>query len=232
LFYIILRRVLVVLFKVIWRPRIEGLENIPAAGPVLLASNHLSFSDSVIIPVIVPRRVHFLAKAEYFTTGGLKGFGMKQFFTAVGAVPVQRSGRRDDAMDALTTGLAVLEDQRAFALYPEGTRSRDGRLYRGRTGVAWLALKSGAPIVPVGIIGTESLQPIGARIPRVVRVDLHFGEPIDVQPYLDRLAAGSGAGLVRRELTDAVMDAIAAVSGQTRADRYNEPPAGEFEIAV
>lgn len=232
MFYIVLRRVLVTVFRVVWRPRLLGLENIPRTGPLLIASNHLSFSDSVIIPIVVPRRVHFLAKKEYFTTPGLKGFGMKLFFTTVGAVPVQRSGRRDDAMDALTTGLAVLEDQRAFALYPEGTRSRDGRLYRGRTGVAWLALKSGAPIVPVGIIGTERLQPIGARVPRIVRVTLHFGEPIDVQPYLDRLAAGAGAGAVRRELTDRVMDAIAAVSGQDRADHYNEPPAGELEVAV
>lgn len=232
--YTILQRVLSTLFRAIWRPHIEGLDRIPPRGPVLIASNHLSFSDSVIIPVLVPRRVHFLAKKEYFTTPGLRGFGMKIFFTAVGAVPVKRSGRRDDAMDALNTGLEVLRSQRAFALYPEGTRSRDGRLYRGRTGVAWLALKSGAPVVPVGVAGTERLQPIGTRLPRIVKVSLRFGDPIDVTPYQEKLAAGAGAGAVRRELTDAVMDAIAAVSGQERADGYNQPPADEAtsEVAV
>lgn len=230
--YVIARRLLSAVFRVVWRPRLEGLENVPRSGPVLLASNHLSFSDSVIIPIVVPRRVHFLAKKEYFTTPGFKGRCMKIFFTTVGAVPVKRSGRRDDAMDALTTGLGVLQDERAFALYPEGTRSRDGRLYRGRTGVAWLALNSGASIIPVGVVGTEKLQPIGARLPRIVRVTVHFGKPIEPQAYLDRLAAGVSAGVVRRELTDEVMDAIASVSGQERAQRYNEPPAGQREPEV
>jgi 1-acyl-sn-glycerol-3-phosphate acyltransferase len=232
LVYYIARRVLNVLFRVIWRPRLEGLENVPKSGPVLIASNHLSFSDSVIIPVVMPRRVHFLAKQEYFTTPGFKGRAMKVFFTIVGAVPVKRSGRRDDAMDALTTGLGVLQDGGAFALYPEGTRSRDGRLYRGRTGVAWLALKSGASIIPVGVVGTDKLQPIGARMPRMAKVTLHFGKPIEPQAYLDRLAAGVGAGVARRELTDEVMDAIAAVSGQPRAQGYNEPPPGQREPEI
>ncbi len=225
--YTVARLVMVSVFRVVWRPRVHGLGNVPRTGAVLIASNHLSFSDSVVLPMLVPRRVRFLAKSDYFTGTDLRGRATAVFFGLIGAVPVRRTGRRDDAMDALTTALGVLEADEAFALYPEGTRSRDGRLYRGRTGVAWLALASGAPVVPAALRDTEKLQPIGARLPRLVRVSVSFGAPIDPAPYRARIAAGEGAGRVRRDLADAVMDAIAAMSGQERAGAYNVPPADE-----
>jgi 1-acyl-sn-glycerol-3-phosphate acyltransferase len=191
---------------------------------VILACNHLSFSDSVVVPLVVPRRVTFLAKSDYFTGRGVRGRLMALFFRVVGAVPVRRSGRPDDSLEALCTALDVVRDGEAFAMYPEGTRSRDGRLYRGRTGVAWLALASGVPVVPVALAGTQLLQPIGARLPRLRRIRVRFGEPIDPAPYLARQQAGEGAGRLRRELTDQVMAAIAAMSGQEYVNRYNTVP--------
>ena len=142
----------------------SGREHLPAHGPVILASNHLSFIDSVVIRFAAPRRVTFLAKAEYFTGRGLRGRLVRWFFTAVGSVPVTR-GRHRAARAALDTALEVLDGGNVFGIYPEGTRSLDGRLYRGRTGVAWLALTSGAPVVPVALEGTERLQPVGKRFP-------------------------------------------------------------------
>lgn len=229
--YRLARLVMVMTFRLIWRPEVVGLDNVPARGPVIIASNHLSFSDSIVVPMLVRRRVTFLAKSEYFTGKGLRGRLMAGFFTAIGAVPIRRTGRRDDSLDALTTAQEVLDAGQAFALYPEGTRSRDGRLYRGRTGVAWLALAAGAPVVPVALRGTEKLQPIGKRMPRLCRVRVSFAPPIDPKPYLARLDSGEGAGKVRRELTDAVMDAIAGMSGQERTGKYNSAPLdGEASI--
>lgn len=221
MYYRLLRIVMVTVFRLVWRPRVVGLSRIPPAGPVILASNHLSFSDSVVLPMLVRRKVTFLAKSDYFTGTGVSGRLTAAFFRSIGAVPVRRTGRLNDARDALDTGLEVLHGGGAFALYPEGTRSRDGRLYRGRTGVAWLALAAGAPVVPAALRGTEQLQPIGARFFRLVRISVTFGEPIDIEPYRARLAAGESAGRVRRDLTDAVMDAIAAMSGQERVGVYN-----------
>jgi 1-acyl-sn-glycerol-3-phosphate acyltransferase len=212
----------------VWRPRVIRVESVPRTGPVILASNHLSFSDSVVLPLLVPRRVTFLAKSDYFTGRGVRGRSMALFFRSIGAVPVRRTGRRDDAMDALGTAGDVLRGGGAFAMYPEGTRSRDGRLYRGRTGVAWLAIAAGTPIVPIAMQGTQRLQPIGARL-RLHRIRMEFGTPIDPAPYAARLAAGEGPGKVRRELTDVVMDAIAAMSGQECVPRYNVPPDAEGE---
>ncbi|MEC9052060.1 MAG: lysophospholipid acyltransferase family protein, partial [Actinomycetota bacterium] len=139
--------------KAIWRPRVEGLEHVPATGGVLLASNHLSFVDSVVIPVVVPRKVVFLAKSDYFTGAGVKGALSRAWFEGLGMLPVDRDDPRA-ALGSLDTALEVLARGEAFGLYPEGTRSRDGRLYRGRTGVAHLALTAGVPIVPVGLVGT------------------------------------------------------------------------------
>ena len=222
--YELIRRLAVALFTVVWRPTIEGIENVPAEGAVIIASNHLSFIDSVVIPMVVPRRVTFLAKAEYFTGHGLRGRLTRGFFTTIGAVPVRRGGTRDETTAALETAQEVLAAGGAFGIYPEGTRSRDGRLYRGRTGVAWLALATGAPIVPVALIGTDRLLPYGARIPRLHRVVVRFAPPIASQEAAARLAAagGSGAGKVRRELTDAVMEAIAARCDQEPAGVYNQ----------
>ena len=219
--YTIARLVVGLIFRVLWRPRVEGLENVPANGPVIIASNHLSFIDSVVIPLAVPRRVRFLAKAEYFTGRGLRGRGTALFFHLIDAVPVARTGNRD-SMRSLESALAVLREGTAFGIYPEGTRSRDGRLYRGRTGVGWLALTSGAPVVPVALTGTDRVQPVGARGVRIAPVRVRFGRSVDPEDY-----GGLPAGRARRALTDEVMERIAALSPQERADTYNEPPGGD-----
>jgi 1-acyl-sn-glycerol-3-phosphate acyltransferase len=203
--------------KLVWRPRIEGLHNIPESGPVIVASNHLSFADSMVIPIVVPRKVVFLAKEDYFTGTGVKGALVRGWFEGIGMVPVDRDDTRS-ALASLDIALDVLGRGEAFGIYPEGARSRDGRLYRGRTGVAHLALTSGAPVVPVGLIGTERLQPVGATVPRLARVTIRFGTPIDFGGRFD----GVPLGRARREATDEVMAAIHALSGQPLADGYNE----------
>ncbi|WP_017624396.1 lysophospholipid acyltransferase family protein [Nocardiopsis chromatogenes] len=214
--YKALRRIGSVTGRALYRPDVRGLENIPGDGPVILASNHLSFCDSVVIPLAVPRTVRFLAKAEYFDAPGAKGRASRTVFTALGAVPVRRGGGRE-AVDALDLGLSVLKDGGAFAIYPEGTRSPDGRLYRGRTGVAHLALTSGAPVVPVAVRGTDRVQPIDAKLPRIAPIALRFGEPLDFSFGYGHMKTGRA----RRVVTDEVMDAIAALSGQERAREYN-----------
>jgi 1-acyl-sn-glycerol-3-phosphate acyltransferase len=219
------------LFRLVWWPTVTGVRNIPRTGPVIIASNHLSFIDSVVIPLVVPRRVRFLAKAEYFDGQGLRGRGVALFFRVVDAVPIRRTGNRD-ALAALDAGLQVLRAGTAFGIYPEGTRSRDGRLYRGRTGVGWLAMESGAPVVPVTLVGTDRIQPIGARIPRIHRIRVTFHPPVDPAPFIARVAAGGGAGKARREITDLVMDRIASVSPQPRAAAYNERPAEDDDPAA
>ncbi|HYO18703.1 MAG TPA: lysophospholipid acyltransferase family protein [Dermatophilaceae bacterium] len=211
------RSTLSALARLIYRPVIEGRENIPRTGPVLLASNHRSFIDSIIIPLVAPRRVVFLAKSDYFTGTGIRGALMRWFFTAVGAVPISR-GTAGAAREALKSAMEILDDGLAFGIYPEGTRSRDGRLYRGRTGVAWLALTAGCPVVPVGLQGTQDLQPVGSRIPRIRKVTIRFGEPLDFS-YLQ----GAKPGPARREATDTVMAAIQKLCGQETAPGYNSP---------
>ncbi|GAA1077124.1 lysophospholipid acyltransferase family protein [Nocardiopsis composta] len=202
--------------RALYRPVIEGLENIPSSGPVLLAANHLSFSDSVVLPLAVPRPMQFLAKAEYFEGSGVKGRVSRTLVTSLGAIPVRRTGGRD-ALNSLDLGLSVLKDGGVFVIYPEGTRSPDGRLYKGRTGVAHLALTSGAPVVPVGLTGTERIQPIGARLPRLARIRIRFGDPLDFSFGYDHLKAGRA----RREVTDRVMAAIRDLTGQEEAGVYN-----------
>jgi 1-acyl-sn-glycerol-3-phosphate acyltransferase len=224
--YRLARWLIGLIYRVLWRPQVTGLEHIPRHGPVILASNHLSFIDSVVIPLTVPRRVRFLAKAEYFEGTGLRGLAHKVFFRLVDAVPVRRDAQRA-SMAALDAALEVLSGGSAFGIYPEGTRSRDGRLYRGRTGVGWLAMASGAVVVPVTLEGTDRVQPIGHRIPRVRRLRICFGEPIDPGPWIERVAGEGGAGRARREITDAVMDRIAGASRQQRVAAYNEPPTDE-----
>ncbi|HEX3221398.1 MAG TPA: lysophospholipid acyltransferase family protein [Nocardioides sp.] len=207
------------LLKAIWRPHVAGLEHVPRTGPLILASNHLSFVDSVVIPAVAPRPVSFLAKSDYFSGSGIKGRLMKEWFEAFGALPVDRDDSKA-ALASLDTALAVLAEGGAFGIYPEGTRSRDGRLYRGRTGVAQLALTSGAPIVPVGLRDTDKLQPVGSSRPRLVRVTVTFGEPIDVRGAYD----GVPPGKARREITDLVMTEIQKLTGQEAAGIYNERP--------
>jgi 1-acyl-sn-glycerol-3-phosphate acyltransferase len=215
------RSVLYPLSHVLYRPRIEGKENVPRDGGVIVASNHRSFIDSFAIPLASPRGVRFLAKEEYWQGKGVGGLLRKGFFTGVGMVPVNRHSPTA-AQESLDAALEVLRAGDAFGIYPEGTRSRDGRLYRGRTGVAWLALTAQVPIVPVGLIGTEDIQPVGSSFPRIAKVTVRFGTPIGVKEY-----AGMPAGKARRLLTDRVMEAIAELSGQERVDEYNEVPSGE-----
>ena len=214
--YVLTRAVCLALFKVLWRPVVVGRENIPPDGPVILASNHLSFIDSIVIPLSVSRRVVFLAKAEYWEGRSLASLPRRLFFRTFDAVPVQREQQRD-AQASLDLARQVLARGDAFGIYPEGTRSRDGRLYRGRTGVGWLSMAAAAPVVPVGLVGTDRVQPIGATVPRVHRVRISFGPPVRPEDYADL-----PPGRARREITDAVMGSVAALSGQPRADGYNE----------
>ncbi|MGI9823280.1 lysophospholipid acyltransferase family protein [Agromyces sp. Marseille-Q5079] len=216
--YRIIRGILRPVALAVYRPKITGTEHIPAHGPVILASNHLSFIDSVVIPLASPRPVQFLAKDDYFTGTGFRGWVSRTFFTAIGAVGVKR-GAGADAQAALDAGRGILEAGNAFAIYPEGTRSIDGRLYRGRTGVAWLALQTGAAVVPVGLIGTQEIQPVGAKLPRVRPVTVRFGAPIDVSGH-----GAATSGRARRAATDEIMAAIHALTEQELAGTYNETP--------
>jgi len=221
--YTIVRGILRPLVRLVYRPRITGSDRVPRRGPVIFASNHLSFVDSIVIPLAAPRPVQFLAKSHYFTGKGPKGWVSRTFFTAIGAVSVER-GAGVQAQAALDQGRRILESGSAFALYPEGTRSLDGRLYRGRTGVAWLALTTGATVVPVGLVGTQEIQPVGARLPRVRPVSVRFGEPLDLRHH-----GNATSGRARRAATDEVMAAIHALSSQELAGSYNEaPPHGAF----
>ena len=208
------------LARMLYRPRVEGKDNVPRTGRVIFASNHLSFIDSVAIPVAAPRPVHFLAKASYFEGSGVGGWLSREFFTAIGAVPVQR-GAGQAALDALDQQRQLLEEGNAVALYPEGTRSLDGRLYKGRTGVAFLALQTGAPVVPVGLVGTDKVMPVGAKFPSLrQRVTVKFGEPLDLSHH-----GPASSGRARRLATDDIMTAIHSLSGQELAGAYNEVPA-------
>ena len=195
-----------------FRPKVRGLRNVPAKGPLIIASNHLSFSDSIFMPMVVPRKVTFLAKSEYFTSPGPKGLLKKLTFIALGQVPVDRSGgRRSEA--ALITGLKVLSDGACLGIYPEGTRSPDGRLYKARTGIARLAIESGAPVVPVAMFDTDKIQPTGQVVPNVKRVGMSFGEPM----YFE----GDPTDLEHlRNVADTIMKAIGELSGQEYVDTY------------
>lgn len=216
-----MRTLLALVLRVVWRPRVEGLAHIPTSGPVLVASNHVSFFDSVVLPLVIPRRVVFLAKAEYFEGTGVRGTLVRAWFEAIGAVPVRR-GNHAEAMASLELALDVLRRDLGFGIYPEGTRSRDGRLHRGRTGVAWLALAADAPVVPAGLVGTADVQPVGASRPRIARITVRFAAPLLPSAY-----AGLPAAVARRRLTDDVMDAIAALTGQPRSSTVNDAdPAG------
>lgn len=200
-----------------WRPEVLGKENVPASGPVILASNHLSFADSVVIPLTAPRQVAFLAKAEYFTGRGIKGTISREWFTAIGSIPVERDNTRA-AQESLDSALRHLRAGGAFGIYPEGSRSRDGRLYKGKTGVAWLAMTAGCPVVPVALSGTDKLQPVGSRFPKRLKFSVQFGKPL----HFEGRFAGVPAGKARREATDEIMAAIQAMSGQESADAYNQ----------
>jgi 1-acyl-sn-glycerol-3-phosphate acyltransferase len=212
MFYQLVKSFLVPILTILFRPKVKGLRNVPISGPVIIASNHLSFSDSVFMPLVVPRKVVFLAKSEYFTSPGIKGLLTKWVFTSLGQVPVDRAGgRRSEA--AIITGLRILSEGNCIGIYPEGTRSPDGRLYRGRTGIARMALESGAPVVPVAMFNTAEIQPTGKIIPKVRRVKMVFGKPIFYE--------GDSSDIqLQRKITDEIMAKIQELSGQEYVEMY------------
>src|SRR5580692_10037577 len=165
-------------YALLGRPKVEGLEYVPQSGPVILASNHLAVMDSFYLPLVVRRRITFLAKSEYFTGEGFKGWWSRWFFTAVGQVPIDRSSA-DAAQGALDTAKRVLDEGKLLGMYPEGTRSPDGRLYKGKTGLARLALETGVPVIPVAMIGTNVVNPPGKKMLRFGKVTVRFGKPMD-----------------------------------------------------
>ncbi|MEV0394292.1 lysophospholipid acyltransferase family protein [Polymorphospora rubra] len=201
--------------RLIFRPVVEGREHVPEHGAAIIASNHLSFSDSIFMPLMVSRKVTFVAKAEYFTGKGLKGWLIKMFFVGTGTIPVDRSGGRA-AQAALDTQLRVLRAGNLAGIYPEGTRSPDGRLYRGKTGVARLALESGAPVVPVVMLNADEIQPPGKLIPKIKRVRIRFGAPLDFSRYRDL----TGDRFVERAITDEIMYELMELSGREYVDVY------------
>jgi 1-acyl-sn-glycerol-3-phosphate acyltransferase len=203
------------LLRIVFRPVVTGLANVPAEGPVIIASNHLSFVDSVLIPLVVPRRVTFLAKAEYFEGRGVASV-LGAFLSAMGHIPVPRTEQRA-AVAALDIALKTLDEGNAFAIYPEGTRSEDGRLYRGHTGVGWLALNAQAIIVPAAVRDTQRIMPVGARLPRIIRPSVMFGAPIDYKAFTDMPPARA-----RRAIVDEIMQEIQKLSGQEYTGTYNE----------
>ena len=190
----------------IFRPKVTGLRHVPSNGPVIIASNHLSFSDSIFMPLVVTRKVTFLAKSEYFTSPGIKGLIKKLTFIALGQVPIDRSGgKRSEA--ALLTGLRLLRENQCLGIYPEGTRSPDGRLYKGRTGIARMAIESAAPVIPVAMFNTAEIQPTGQVVPKVRRVEMVFGEPM-------YFSGDSSDQSVLRDVTNQIMEKIAELSKQ------------------
>lgn len=203
------------LLRLLFRPQVEGRAHVPDHGPAILASNHLAFLDSIFLPLIVRRQVTFIAKSEYFTGRGIKGWLTKMFFVGAGCIPVDRSGGRA-AQAAIATGLRVLEEGRLFGIYPEGTRSPDGRLYRGKTGIARLALESGAPIIPVAMLNSDEIQPLGKIIPRIRKVRIRFGQPLT----FDRYAGMVGDRFIERAITDEVMYELMMLSDREYVDVY------------
>lgn len=199
----------------VYRPWIVGAENIPKSGAVVFASNHLSFVDSFFLPLLVDRHIVFLAKSEYFTGTGLRGWFSRFFFSGMGQVPIDRSGGKA-AEAAIQTGLRVLAEGRQLGIYPEGTRSPDGRLYRGRTGVARMLLESGAPLLPVAMIDTDKVMPPGKIFPKLRKVGVVIGEPLD----FSRFAGMEGDRFVLRSITDEIMHELARLSGQEYVDVY------------
>ncbi len=211
--------------RLLFRPWVQGIENIPADGPAILASNHLSFSDSVFLPLMVDRHITFLAKSDYFTGKGIKGRLIAWFMSGVEQVPVDRTGGRASEA-AIYTGLRILGEDKLLGIYPEGTRSPDGRLYRGKTGVARMALEAKAPIIPVAMINTREVQPPGKLIPRLGRIGIRIGTPLDFSRY----EGMEDDRFVLRSVTDELMYELMELSGQEYVDVYasrakSPPPA-------
>ncbi len=203
------------LLQLLGRPKIEGLQYVPSTGPAILASNHLAVMDSFYLPLVVPRRITFLAKAEYFTGTGIKGWFSRWFFTAVGQVPIDRADA-DAAQAALHTAQRLLGEGKLMGMYPEGTRSPDGRLYKGKTGLARLALETGVPVIPVAMIGTNVVNPPGTSRLRFGRVTVRFGKPMD----FSRFEGLAGNRFIERAVADEVIYELMELSGQEYVDVY------------
>ncbi|MFJ1656629.1 lysophospholipid acyltransferase family protein [Streptomyces sp. NPDC088337] len=216
MFYYLLKYVLLgPLLRLVFRPRIEGLEHVPASGAAIVAGNHLSFSDHFVMPAILKRRITFLAKAEYFTGPGIKGRLTAAFFRSAGQIPVDRSGK-EAGQAAIREGLGVLRKGELLGIYPEGTRSHDGRLYKGKVGVAVMALRAGVPVVPCAMIGTFEAQPPGKTVPRPHPIVIRFGKPLDFSRY----AGMENEKAILRAATDEIMYAILTLSEQEYVDQY------------
>ncbi|MFF3394419.1 lysophospholipid acyltransferase family protein [Streptomyces sp. NPDC002669] len=216
MFYYVLKYVVLgPLLRLFFRPRIEGLEHVPEDGAAIIAGNHLSFSDHFLMPAMLGRRITFLAKAEYFTGPGLKGRLTAAFFHSIGQIPVDRSGK-EAGQAAIREGLKVLGRGELLGIYPEGTRSHDGRLYKGKVGVAVMAIRAQVPVVPCAMVGTFEIQPPGQTIPRIKRVTIRFGEPLDFSRY----AGLENQKAAVRAVTDEIMYAILGLSGQEYVDEY------------
>ncbi len=203
------------LLALLGRPKIEGLEYVPQSGPAILASNHLAVMDSFYLPLVVRRRITFLAKSEYFTGTGFKGWCSRKFFTAVGQVPIDRSSA-DAAQAALDTAKRVLDEGKLLGMYPEGTRSPDGRLYKGKTGLARLALETGVPVIPVAMIGTNKVNPPGTSMLRFSKVTVRFGKPMD----FSRFEGLAGNRFIERAVIDEVIYELMGLSDQEYVDIY------------
>jgi 1-acyl-sn-glycerol-3-phosphate acyltransferase len=203
------------ILKLVFRPQVSGAENVPAEGPAILASNHLSYVDWMFMPLTLPRRVTFVAKAEYFNTPGVKGWFQKKFFSGAGQVPIDRSGA-SAAEGALSAAKRILTDGGLFGIYPEGTRSHDGRLYRGKTGVARLALETKVPVIPIAVVGTDVVAPPGKTFGSVTRPVVRFGKPLDFSRY----EGMENDRYILRSITDEIMYEIMRLSGQEYVDKY------------
>lgn len=216
MFYYLLKHVILgPLLRLTFRPRIEGLEHVPDTGAAIVAGNHLSFSDHFLMPAVLKRRITFLAKAEYFTGPGIKGRLTAAFFRSAGQIPVDRFGK-DAGQAAIREGLGVLRRGELLGIYPEGTRSHDGRLYKGKVGVAVMALKAQVPVIPCAMIGTFEAQPPGKKIPSIHPVVIRFGKPLDFSRY----AGMEDEKAILRAVTDEIMYAVLTLSEQEYVDKY------------
>ena len=220
--YWVLKLVLTPVLRFLWRIRVEGLEHVPEEGPAILASNHLSFSDSIFLPLVLRRRITFVAKAEYFDDPKTAWF-----FRAVGQIPIKRTGG-SAAMAALDSAAEVLEDGQLFGIYPEGTRSPDGRLYKGKTGVARLALRCKVPVLAVAMVGTREAQPIGQVKPNFFRpITVRISAPLDFSKYYDTPTDPK----LLRHITDEIMFELRSLSGQDYVHEYAKRKAEETDPA-
>ncbi|MFC4866156.1 lysophospholipid acyltransferase family protein [Streptomonospora arabica] len=228
MFYWVVKAILGPVIAVLWQPRAEGVENVPRQGPAIMVGNHLSFSDHFFGPLPLPRKITFLAKAEYFTGTGPKGLLSRLFFTGVGQIPIDRSGGKASEA-ALRTGLKVLKQGKLLGIYPEGTRSPDGKLYRGRTGVARMALESKAPVVPMAMINADKIMPPGRTLPKLgIRPKVVFGKALDFSRYYGM----ERDPRVLRAVTDEIMYSLMELSGQEYVDRYAQSVKSELEAAA